>query len=119
MSTARPECVQHIARAFRRRYILLDVDDEDELGPCLPTLRETMLFRAWALRSPPNLGRSHFCNNVGATIAHELFDGDKVRYPFEDQLFWKGDKEEMETPQTEGKESYAQHEECKEYEGPE
>ena len=118
MSTARPECVQHIARAFRRRYILADVDDEDELGPDLPTLREAMLFRAWAFRSPPNLERSHFCNNAGATNAHELFNGDQVKYPFEDELFWKGDKEEMETPQTEGKESLAHHEDYREYEGP-
>lgn len=118
MSTARPECVQHIARAFRQRYILPDVDDEEELGQGLPSLRETMLFRAWALRSPPNLERSHFCNDVGVTHAHELFDGDKVRYPFEDELFWKGDKEEMETPQTEGKESAASYEDYKPYVGP-
>ena len=92
VSTARPECVQHIAHAFRRRCVLPEVTGEEELGQDLPNLREALLFRPWALLSPPKLDRTHV--HWGQS-GHELFDEERVRYPFEDELFWKGDEEEL------------------------
>ena len=92
-STARPKCVRNIGRAFRRRCVLPEVDDEEDLGNDLPSLRETLLFRQWALLSPPQL---NWTPEAPEDMHwHELFEGDNVRYPFEDGLFWKGDAEEL------------------------
>ena len=61
------------------------------------SLRETLLFRPWALATPLMLNRK----NRGEYYRHRFFDDAHVLYPFFDELFWDpsdekgtGDEEE-------------------------
>ncbi|KAL9632676.1 MAG: hypothetical protein Q9164_005168 [Protoblastenia rupestris] len=85
------ECVYHVARSFRRRIVLPEISEHEDLGPGLPSKREATLFRPWALVSP-NMPDREFAME---DRSHPLFADELVRYPFEDELFWKGDKEEL------------------------
>ena len=89
--TSHFECLTHMVRSLRRRIVLPEVPDDDELGPGSPGKREACLFRTWALDCPRDQNRSF----VEETGRHELFNGGCIRYPFEDELFWKGDEEEL------------------------
>lgn len=91
VNTSNLECVYHIARTFRRRVVMPGVSEHEELGPGLPSKREAALFRPWALLSPVMVDRSAWDEDT----SHELFDDESIRYPFEDELFWKGDEEEL------------------------
>ena len=85
------ECLAHMARSLRRRIVLPEVSDNVELGPGFPGKREACLFRTWALDCPKEVDDTF----LEARGRHPLFQGNYVRYPFEDRLFWKGDKEEL------------------------
>ncbi|KAG8527414.1 uncharacterized protein KY384_007566 [Bacidia gigantensis] len=88
------ECVYKIARAFRRRIVMPEMTEDEDLGIGLPTKREALLFRAWALVSP-RLHHNRY-SEPEEEGAHELFGGDGAhKYPFDDSLFWKGDEEEL------------------------
>ena len=76
---------------MRRRLVLPDVDEHESLGPGLPSQREAMLFRPWALLHP-FIADSKFAQGGRA---HDLFYDGAIKYPFGDGLFWKGDEEEM------------------------
>lgn len=87
------------ARAFRRRIVLPEVLDNLDVGmkPGLPTLRETLLFRPWALTSPVSPDRDRVDEDGEAipTGKHALFNEEAVLYPFPTELFWKdGDEGE-------------------------
>ena len=92
IDTSNTACVYHVARAFRRRIVLPEISEQEELAPGLPSKREARLFRPWALLSPMPPQR-HFIGYASAEQEH-FFDK-LVRYPFEDELFWKGDEEEL------------------------
>lgn len=83
-----------LARSFRRRIVLPEVPS-DRAPPVamksgLPSLRETLLFRPWALISPAKPDREY---TESSEAAHELFDEDAVLYPFPDSLFWESGDE--------------------------
>ena len=56
----------------------------------LPSLRESLLFRSWALTTPiaPYRGHPH-----QQGVPHELFNDAWVRYPFSDDYFWRASDE--------------------------
>lgn len=48
----------------------------------LPSLRETLLFKRWALHAPATV------DGPSPYGAHPLFNDHAVLYPFPDELFW-------------------------------
>ena len=91
VDTSHPQCLLHIARFICQRMVLSEVLEDGELGPGLPSASEAYLFRAWALNTP-ELQDHDFSDEAGG---HELFREECIRYPFEDELFWKGDANEL------------------------
>ncbi|KAL9126622.1 MAG: hypothetical protein Q9217_004360 [Psora testacea] len=91
INTSNIGCVYYVARTFRRRIVLPEISEHEELGPGLPSKREATLFRPWALQIPILPDRC-FLSGSGR---HAIFSDVCVRYPFEDELFWKGNKEEL------------------------
>ena len=91
VNTSEADCLVHLARSICRRIVLPEISEDEELGPRLPGKREAYLFRAWALNTPKVLNRE-FTDHVGR---HALFDDFLVRYPFEDELFWRGNAKEV------------------------
>ena len=93
--TDRPSCVSHLARSFRRRIVLPEVPDDRtpsavSMKAGLPSLRETLLFRLWVLRSPVTPERDIMDEDLTAgTPSHVLFNEDAVLHPFPEKLFWK------------------------------
>ena len=79
-----------LARSFRRRIVLPEVSSNQappaSMNSGLPSLRETLLFRPWALISPRKPDREYTSTQDGR---HNLFDEEAVLYPFPDKLFWK------------------------------
>ena len=61
--------------------------------------RDLLLFRQWVLPSPPpvaqSLGWTEKIKHEGGHHVHSLFNGDVIRYPFPNGLFWnEGDEGE-------------------------
>lgn len=84
-------CKWHLARSFRRRFILPEVSDPRPVDtkPRLPSLRETLLFRPWAFASPITPDREFIgARHPDGGNGHELFKDEHVLYPFPDDLFW-------------------------------
>lgn len=76
-----------LARSFKCRVILPNLAEDkaaDRTRIGLPSLRETLLFKSWALHTPAKADDAMF-RNYGA---HALFDDHAVLYPFPDELFW-------------------------------
>lgn len=82
-------CCWQLARSFRRRIVLPEVPDKGvgcvPIQRGLPSLRETLLFRPWALSSPAKPKRIFIDSDDGRS---HLFDEEAVMYPFPDDLFW-------------------------------
>lgn len=76
-----------LARSFRRRLILSEVPSDRAGSAGLPSLRESLLFRPWAFRSPRKPDREYSDIEI-ANPSHDLFDEEAVLYPFPDKLFW-------------------------------
>ena len=89
ISCASSHCCWQIARSFRRRIVLPQIEDKnsipESLNSGLPSCREMLLFRPWALISPPVPDRE-FAEEISPP--HELYEERGVRYPFPDPLFW-------------------------------
>ena len=89
--TSTSVCINQLARTFRRRIVLPGVDEAEELGVGLPSKREALLFRPWALRTPYTGDAYYWRVSAGK---HVTFHDGAFRYPFDDSLFWVGDEEE-------------------------
>jgi len=78
-----------LARSFRRRIVLPEVTctrvNSATTRSDLPSLRESLLFRPWALTSPAKPDREH---TQHLSERDELFDEECVLYPFPDDFFW-------------------------------
>ncbi|KAL8655588.1 MAG: hypothetical protein Q9210_000798 [Variospora velana] len=77
--------IMHLLKSFRRRLVLPETSEMTERGQTLP-LRETRLFRAWALTRPPAVERTSAGYDVRMkAFEHELAGRDDVP----DHLFWR------------------------------
>ena len=87
--TDEPPCRWHLARSFRRRIVLPEISAHSSVPvkSGLPSLRESLLFRPWALASPITPDARH------GEQSHELFNDKFVLYPFPDELFWRASDE--------------------------
>ena len=80
-------CKWHFVRSFRRRIVLPEVSDQSTITmkSGLPSLRETLLFRRWALATPPTMDRS-FSGQEGGDRSHHLFIDGCILYPVRTSL---------------------------------
>ena len=92
IETDRPGCKWHLARSIRSRAVLHEVSDHSTfcMKPGLPSLRETLLFRQWALSNPMMLNRQPRDDD---SLCHESFNDAWALYPFPDELFWHASDE--------------------------
>jgi hypothetical protein len=109
IGTEQLSCLWHITRYCRRRIILPEIPvdngfdhrvstsslgEKSTLAAAVPTIRESLLFRPWALHTPMK-PRWELINRTYRNPPHDLFDEYALRYPFPDQLFWnEGDEGE-------------------------
>lgn len=81
-------CCWRLARSFKCRIILPNLADDtaaDRMRIGLPSLRETLLFKSWALHTPATVDGSLW----SYPGAHPLYQrNNQVLYPFPDELFW-------------------------------
>ena len=100
LSTDNPDCVWHLAKAFRRRIVLRQVDPYQIKSGHTVSLREELLFRAWALHIPGH-GRPRILHENEDEDddfpwpAHKLFVEHAVVDEVPEHLFWS-EKDEAE-----------------------
>ncbi|MCJ1277517.1 hypothetical protein MMC21_005330 [Puttea exsequens] len=90
IATDQEDCMWKLARSFRQRLVLAEVTDS-EMGDAstalLSTSREAMLFKQWALASVSMDGNIMSKNWTARSFCESMEI--ELRYPFEDDLFWK------------------------------
>ncbi|KAI4142458.1 MAG: hypothetical protein LQ341_003209 [Variospora aurantia] len=89
LTDAHSAWIMHLLKSFRRRLVLPETSEMTERGQTLP-LRETRLFRAWALTPPPPAEQATVEHDVRMkAFKHDLARPDDVP----DHLFWRNGDE--------------------------